>query len=88
MSQEYRVHVYLVDFDKTRAAELTQILKLYHNSQGAQWFRTLLRGVAEGEAQEVYETNSDDDARRVGLSIMRAGGQLRLDGLNDAPEAF
>jgi hypothetical protein len=86
MSENYRVKVYLAGFDKDRAAELKSILKIHHNSQGNEWFKSVLRRAADGERVLVYETNNDTDAMRVGQSYARGGAHVEVDGLQEAEE--
>jgi len=87
MTEKYRVKVLLVGFDEDRAPELKQILKLYHNSQGNAFFKNVLRRAWDGERVEIYETNNDIDAIRMAQAIIRGGGQVEIDGLQeDEPE--
>ena len=88
MTQSYRVRVYLIGFDESRASELKQALKIYHNSQGKDWLKGVLRQVHEGAEVMVYETNSDPDARRVGMSFVSAGAHVKVDGLEDDESDF
>ena len=88
MTQSYRVRLYLTDFDESRASELKQALKIYHNSQGKDWLKGVLRKVHEGGEVLVYETNSDPDARRVGMSFVSAGAHIKVDGLEDEEAEF
>ncbi len=88
MTHAYRVRVYLTAFDESRASELKQALKIYHNSQGNEWLKGVLRQVHEGNEVQVYETNSDSDARRVGMAFVSAGAHVKLDGLEDEEGEF
>lgn len=88
MTHGYRVEVFLSGFDKSRAGELKQILKIYHNSQGNEWFKKVLKQTANGERVLIYETNSEADAMRVGHAFVRAGGQVEVDGLQPEEDEF
>lgn len=88
MTQGYRVQVFIVGFDKDRANELKMILKIYHNSQGNDWFKSVLRRADAGERVLVYETNSDADAMRAGGAYARGGAHVEVDGLAEQEEAF
>ena len=88
MAHGYRVEVFLAGFDKSRAGELKQILKIYHNSQGNDWFKSVLKRANDGQRVLIYETNNDADALRVGQAFVRAGGQVEVDGLPTEEEVF
>lgn len=80
-SETYRVHVYLVGLDKDRASELRSILQIYNKSQGRVWFKDVLQRAYKGERVPIYHTNDDLDAKRFGMALLRAGGQVEIDGL-------
>jgi hypothetical protein len=88
MPQDYRVKVFMVGFDVERASELKQILKIYHNSQGQEYFKDLLRRCHDGERVQIYETNDDTDAKRISIAFSRAGAAIEFDGLQEPPPAF
>ncbi|MBN1944186.1 MAG: hypothetical protein JW797_00865 [Bradymonadales bacterium] len=88
MSEEYRVKVYLTEFDPTRASELKATLKIYHNSQGKTFFTELLHKVHAGEQQLIYETNNEIDAKRIAHTILRSGGATVIDGLKEKEPEF
>lgn len=88
MTHGYRVEVFLSGFDPSRAGELKQILKIYHNSQGNDWFKSVLKRTAGGERVLIYETNSETDAMRVGQAFVRAGGNVEVDGLQPEEKEF
>ena len=88
MSSQYRVHVFLVGFDESRASELLSILKIYHNSQGNEFFKEVLRRAHASERVVIYETNNDIDAMRVAQSFLRAGARIEVDGLAEEEAPF
>jgi hypothetical protein len=88
MSEKYRVQVYLVGFDPERAPELKSLLKIYHNSQGSIYFKSVLRRAHEGERVMIYESNADIDAIRFAQSMLRGGAEIEIDGLEEDEEEF
>jgi hypothetical protein len=88
MAEKYRVQVFLVGFDKDRAPELKSMLKIYHNSQGQAWLKEVLRRAWEGERVLIYETNNDVDATRMAQSLLHAGAQIEIDGLQEKDLGF
>ncbi len=88
MSQSYRVSVFITGFDVSRASELKEMLKIHNSNQGTNWFKDVLRRANDGERVQVYQTNSDADAMRVGGAYARAGAEVEVDGLPDEEEEF
>ena len=88
MEEQYRVEVYLVDFDKDQASELKEILKIYHRDKGKEYLKKVLRRVKGGERVPVYSSNDDTDALRVCQTLKRAGAKLEVDNLKEEEEEF
>ena len=87
-ADKYRVQVYLTGFDKDRASELKSILKIYNRDKGNAFFKSVLRRAWEGEKVLLHQTNDDTDAKRMAIALLRGGGQVAIDGLQEEEDEF
>ena len=88
MNGTYRVRVYMVDVDKSRARQLREVLGRFVRGAGKQPLREMMQRAFNGERVLIYETNSDDDARAVAQSATDGGATVEIEGLQPPKAPF